>query len=206
MSIVVLIGVNDGPAEEGVERFKRFAALGPVHNASGMIPYAQLNGKQDVMVPHGLNRLNKGAYSSNFDKDHLMRVHGAWKTLVTDYPCAIRSVFICEMYNHEKIGSIPSDATAFPGRHADYGVFMVMVWTDEELTPKVHQISKDIFDTFTDASAGFYGNANDVECGGGEVQAKALFGANYERLVLIKRKHDPENIFNKWFAITPAAA
>ena len=35
-------------------------------------------------------------------------------------------------------------------------------------------------------------------------KAKALFGANYERLQELKQRYDPENVFNKWFAITPS--
>ena len=36
-------------------------------------------------------------------------------------------------------------------------------------------------------------------------KAEALFGKNYPRLQELKKKYDPENIFNKWFAITPSA-
>ena len=35
-------------------------------------------------------------------------------------------------------------------------------------------------------------------------KAAALFGKNYPRLQELKKKYDPENIFNKWFAITPS--
>ena len=35
-------------------------------------------------------------------------------------------------------------------------------------------------------------------------KAEGLFGKNYPRLQKLK-KHDSENIFNKWFAITPSA-
>ena len=38
-----------------------------------------------------------------------------------------------------------------------------------------------------------------------ENKAEALFGKNYPRLQELKKKYDPENIFNKWFAITPCA-
>ena len=36
-------------------------------------------------------------------------------------------------------------------------------------------------------------------------KAEALFRENYPRLQELKKKYDPENIFNKWFAITPSA-
>ena len=39
--------------------------------------------------------------------------------------------------------------------------------------------------------------------GGVKNKAEALFRENYPRLQELKKKYDPENIFNKWFAITP---
>lgn len=38
--------------------------------------------------------------------------------------------------------------------------------------------------------------------GGG---ASILFGPNYPKLQKIKGKYDPENMFNKWFPITPVS-
>src|SRR5271155_6183208 len=35
-------------------------------------------------------------------------------------------------------------------------------------------------------------------------KAESLFLGNYPKLQELKKKYDPENIFNKWFAITPA--
>ena len=34
-------------------------------------------------------------------------------------------------------------------------------------------------------------------------RAEAAFGPNYPKLQKIKRKYDPDNIFNKWFPIVP---
>jgi FAD/FMN-containing dehydrogenase len=35
-------------------------------------------------------------------------------------------------------------------------------------------------------------------------KAKVAFDKNYPKLQAIKKRYDPENIFNKWFPITPA--
>jgi hypothetical protein len=36
-------------------------------------------------------------------------------------------------------------------------------------------------------------------------RARELWGGNYPRLQQIKKKYDPSNVFNRWFAIQPAA-
>ena len=38
----------------------------------------------------------------------------------------------------------------------------------------------------------------------GDIKAPKVFPA-YERLQRVKKRYDPENIFNRWFSITPAA-
>lgn len=35
-------------------------------------------------------------------------------------------------------------------------------------------------------------------------KAKVVFDENYPRLQSIKKRYDPENVFNRWFPITPA--
>lgn len=35
-------------------------------------------------------------------------------------------------------------------------------------------------------------------------KAELVFGENYPRLQQVKKRYDPDNIFNKWFPITPA--
>jgi hypothetical protein len=32
----------------------------------------------------------------------------------------------------------------------------------------------------------------------------ALFGESYPKLQTLKKKYDPENVFSRWFKITPA--
>ena len=39
----------------------------------------------------------------------------------------------------------------------------------------------------------------------GKDRARSLFLENYPRLQELKKKYDPENIFNKWFAIIPSS-
>jgi FAD/FMN-containing dehydrogenase len=35
-------------------------------------------------------------------------------------------------------------------------------------------------------------------------KSKVAFGANYGRLQSVKKKYDPDQVFNRWFPIAPA--
>lgn len=37
-----------------------------------------------------------------------------------------------------------------------------------------------------------------------DVQARRAFGPNYPRLQRLKRKYDPDMVFNRWFCIRPS--
>lgn len=39
----------------------------------------------------------------------------------------------------------------------------------------------------------------------GDERSKDVFGENYDRLAELKVKFDPDNLFKKWFPITPKA-
>ena len=52
-----------------------------------------------------------------------------------------------------------------------------------------------------DALAGKWGYYNG---GSGKTDASVIFGGKYEWLRELKRKFDPENVFNKWYPIEPA--
>jgi len=52
-----------------------------------------------------------------------------------------------------------------------------------------------------DTLAGRWGYYN---AGSGKTDASVVFGGNYGRLRKLKRKFDPENVFNKWYPIEPA--
>jgi FAD/FMN-containing dehydrogenase len=41
--------------------------------------------------------------------------------------------------------------------------------------------------------------------GSADERAKLVFAENYPKLQRIKKCYDPDNVFNKWFPITPAA-
>jgi len=203
-SCVVLMGMYNGTTEEGVKHFKRFVDLGPVVHHPATIPYPVINEKQNKVAVPGENRLFKGQFLPDFDKDLISRIPTAREKLIADYPSAAKSAFVLELYHPAKFASVPTEATAFVGRHGLRNLCLVMNWTDDSLTPNIRQISNDAFSIITNKDTGAYSNVCDVDVSRGKEKSAQMFGANYPRLQAIKKKYDPESVFHKWFVITPA--
>jgi len=201
---VVLMGMYNGTLEEGEEHFKCFVALGPLLNNSRNMPYPDINNAQNHAAVHGQNRLFRGAFVPEFDKELIARIEPARQKMVADHPSTVKSAIILEFYHPEKVASVPIDATAYAGRHGNRNLCLVLNWSDDNLTPQVRQISKDVVSSITVKDTGAYGNLSDADVGSGMEKSAELFGTNYPRLASIKRKYDPDSVFNKWFAITPA--
>jgi FAD/FMN-containing dehydrogenase len=93
-------------------------------------------------------------------------------------------------------------ATAFPHRDASYAFHIMAGWADadqdEEVTRWVRQ-THDAMAPFS--SADVYVN---VLGSGEEDRIRAAYGQNYDRLVELKRKWDPDNLFRENHNIRPA--
>jgi len=201
---IIVLGMYNGPLEEGEERFKRFVALGPIHDKSGNMPYPQINKAEKHAAVRGQNRLFRGTFVPTFDKELLSRIEPARQKMVVDHPSTVNSAIILECYNPEKVASVPVDATAYAGRHGNRHLSLVLNWNDDGLTSQMRQVSKDAMSNIVLKDTGAYGNLSDADVGSGAERSIELFGKNYPRLASLKKKYDPENIFNKWFAIRPA--
>jgi hypothetical protein len=136
------------------------------------------------------------------------------------------ATLVFEYFPLTKIQSVPNDATAFP-RAVAPNVLANVAWKHD--TPDNLKQGRDAVNELTGILAkgqaelpgidytayGNYSRRFTIDhIGEGQHitadhkakdPAKDLFGENYPKLQQIKKKYDPEVIFNKWFAITPAA-
>ena len=137
---------------------------------------------------------------------------------------------ILEYFSLGKIRSVPLEATAFR-RASTVNVLVGINWKDN--TPENDLIAKGYAHNVaailgrgqsaltTSESLGYsnYGTLSLLKrssihkrdiildpaaVGVNQDKARLVFAENYPRLQKIKRKYDPEVIFNKWFPITPA--
>ena len=114
----------------------------------------------------------------------------------------------------QKGGIIPPDATAFnrvpwqncqilsdwSSDRVDLDGFMES-WADGlgNRISKLELLNPNIPEEEKRAGRYAYWNASN-----GKAHASVVFGGNYERLRELKKKYDPQNVFNKWHPIEPA--
>lgn len=102
------------------------------------------------------------------------------------------------------IARVPEDGTAFTGRRGTYWIAAESLWHDPARDDEFRRWSRDaIAATQPYATEGRY--VNDVAETGEDV-ARTIYGATkYERLAVLKREWDPDNVFRLNQNIRPAA-
>ncbi|OCH95988.1 FAD-binding domain-containing protein [Obba rivulosa] len=209
---VILNLVYNGSEAEGREKYKVFFDFGPIADMSKEIPFEKLNEVQNHLAVHGRNNYEKGTYHSpNFDLPEraaktfelVKRFHemGAFETMIA-----------CELIPMGVVNSVADDSTAFRrGRRTN--VITNLSWDDD--APETYALAKEsaaqLIATMADVNpseAVGYGNYNsDALPAQGTIsedRSRILFDSNYPRLQALKRKYDPDVVFNKWFVVTPA--
>jgi len=90
------------------------------------------------------------------------------------------------------IGRVPSDATAFPHRYSRHDMFATVSWPSGA-SPDTHiAYNREYWKSLEQFTRGFY--VNDYYEASQETLNKNYQG-NYERLVAVKNKYDPTNLF-----------
>jgi hypothetical protein len=101
------------------------------------------------------------------------------------------------------ITRVPSDATAYVGRDAEFTVNVHGRWEDPAKDAECIAWARDLFRAAAPfASSGAYVNFMTQEEGD---RIRAAYGRNYDRLVKVKNQYDPNNLFRLNQNIRPLA-
>jgi FAD/FMN-containing dehydrogenase len=91
------------------------------------------------------------------------------------------------------VNRVPANATAYPARDAQFVLNVHGRWSDPANDTKCIGWARDLFNAAAPfAAAGAYVNFLTQEEQG---RVKAAYGVNYDRLVQLKNKYDPTNLF-----------
>ena len=183
-----IIACWSGDPAEGERQFKAFHDAAEVKaEMVGPVPYPAINAAFDGLFPPGLRQYWKGNFVKELT-DEAIAAH------VKHGPKAPNASSTMHLYPINGASHrIAPDATAFGHRDANFS--MVILAGSQH--PSEDEASKKWVRDYSDAVAphsevGGYVNFMD---GDDEKRIRANYGANYDRLVKVKRIYDPDNLF-----------
>ncbi len=178
-----------GPLEEGEAQFRPFHEFAEVKaEMVGPVPFPAANGAFDGLFPKGLRQYWKGNYVGALT-DEAIAVHAEHG------PRAPTASSTMHLYPIDgACHRVAPDATAFGHRDANFSMVIVGGWEDPGADERNVQWVRDYSAAIAPHSQeGGYVNFLDAD---DQNRVKANYGANYQRLLDIKRKYDPDNVFH----------
>lgn len=186
-TIVGVTAVYAGDADQGERLLQPLRELTtPILDLSAKMPYTMVQKSFDPFFPKaGHLYYNKSTDLTSLDDKVLdALIRGAHEK-----PTA-PSILVLWLYGGA-MSRVPVSETAFRGRDVPMLYSIDLVWDDPADSERYIQWARDTIKALQPYSAGgLYTNfASDPEA------AAAAFGANHQRLVELKNKYDPQNLF-----------
>ncbi|KAG8954896.1 hypothetical protein FRC04_010380 [Tulasnella sp. 424] len=208
----IINGLSNSAQEEGEALFRRFLDLGPISTTNTQVPWSEVCNLANAMNTLPGGKVTAGAHIDNFDTLQVQESWNAWFKITEKAPF---SLLVYEFYPNKKAAELPIDSAAFAQRQPFINVFCGALGMDEsnESTARardeVLNLKRVVSASSSDAAQESLGylNYGDPFSTQNETDkyTRQIFGSNYSRLQEVKRKYDPDVVFDRWFAIRPAA-
>ncbi|KAG8860922.1 hypothetical protein FRB96_003657 [Tulasnella sp. 330] len=208
--VIALNGLGNFSAEEGERLWNCFLKLGPIVQKTAQIPFSKRTMLIDEVPVLEGPKITLGCHVNNFDYETVKKSYDTWLGLAGSAP---RSLFLYEFYHYDLPSHVPLEAAAYPHRTKDYVVaILVQGFSDvgfvQEARKAAERLKECISSSSTESaknSVGYINYADHLAADNTtDANARRAYGTNYPRLQQLKRKYDPEMVFNKWFCIRPS--
>jgi FAD/FMN-containing dehydrogenase len=190
--VMAIFVCYNGTVEEGERVLKPLREFGPpLADMVAPMPYVQVQRMLDEAFPAG----RQNYWKSNF----LKGLDGKAMRTIVDHVAKAPSPFSAvaiEQFSGA-VKKVSTDATAFNHRDARYNMLIVGIWPDPEHTDENVKWVRDLWNAMEPYSSGsVYVNYLGQEADEGADRIKAAYGPKkYQRLVALKNKYDPTNLF-----------
>ena len=199
-AVTVLAGMYFGDPAEGEKALQPLREVAtPILDLSNVYPYAAVNQMFDAF-------LMKGELRSYWKSLYVEDISDDLQQLIIDKAnnSPSNQSLISIRHLHGALSRVDETATAFGDRGGRFLVSIDTMWTEPEDDEHGIQWTRDFFAELQKHSGGqVYFNFNS-DMSGSEDLAADSFGANYQQLVEIKTKYDPNNFFRLNANIKPA--
>jgi FAD/FMN-containing dehydrogenase len=175
-----------GDPEKGQKVIAPLKAVGPAVDMVGPMPYRAFQTILDPMSPHGWRNYWRGLHLKGMSDDLV-------KTFLRFPPEGLGPMTFLVLFQHGgAVARVADDATAFSHRDATFMVHPIACWDDAAEDDSHLEWVKAVTEAMQPFTTGgvylnFMADEDRVLAGYGE--------GKYERLVALKRKYDPDNVF-----------
>lgn len=186
--MVAIAGCYAGSIEEGQRAMEPVRALAPIVDLLGPMPYAAFQTTIDEANPHGIQYYNKSHYLAEITDE-------AIDTLVAEAAkkASPLSYMLLFPFGGATTRSVGGD-TAMGYRDSAYIFVLIAAWLDPRESEQHIGWSRDVHAALEPfASGGIY--VNDLNDDGAEGVKTAYEPGTYRRLVEVKNRYDPGNLF-----------
>jgi hypothetical protein len=186
-------GHDPEQAEADLKPLRSFRT--PLLDAIERMPYPAINTMLDANFPAGTHNYWKSAFLREFSTDATAVLADAFPRC----PSAMTSIVVNPY--HGATSRVSPTATAFPHRGPGYSVVILGQWADPAETDDNIAWTRETFDALRSHTADRV-CVNNLSADDATV-VPSVYGPNWARLVELKRRYDPDNVFHLNHNISP---
>ena len=177
-----------GSLDEGERVLRPLREFGsPLADNIEPMAYTTLQSAPDAGFPQGRRHYWKSSYLKELSEEAIE----VMVEYVSEVPSPATGVGLQQM--HGVASRVDPTATAFPHRDEHYDLLILSQWADPAESESNVEWTRSLFEAMKPfCEGGVYVNNLGDE---GEDRVREAYGANYERLLALKGKYDPTNLF-----------
>ncbi len=189
MPLLAIVFCHADPTQ-GESEFASLLSWGePVMKQVGLMPYKDVNKLLDAGFPKGALNYWKSSFQSSFDD-------GLIDALVDRFavcPSPMSGVVIERLQG--QVTRVGVSETAVALREPGFNALIASIWMDPSTTEGNVEWTKETYAAMS-SSLGARRCVNYLDDDEGSDVVRAVYGPNYDRLVEVKRRWDPDNVFH----------
>ena len=195
--VVVIHACYSGPESQADKVLAPIYKAGtPVHDGIKAIDYVAIQSSWDNTDPRNTGSYLKSGFVNEISDQLVSTISQNFKTFNE------RGTTMFFQHSGGAIGRVPANATAFAHRKSVANMFAVVEWPLEESRDSHVKYIKEYWKDFEPFTDGWYTNEIADQSAG---TVNKNYQGNYERLVKVKNRYDPTNLFRLNANVGPTA-
>ncbi len=195
--IVSLSACYSGPPSEAARALDPIRRLGqPLADTIGPIDYAALQRSGDTTDPRAMGSYLKSGFTTRITPELITTILQGFE------PHPGRATLLFTQHCGGAIARVAPEAAAFAQRDAQHNLLTAVAWKSGDDSAPHMRWARQFWSTVERFTTGFYVNEVADESAG---VINANYRQNYQRLVAVKNKYDPTNLFRLNANVKPTA-